>query len=225
MENDQARRHPRRPRPLDAAQKSITSARKSILATMTDGESAKRELAYLDASNLTAYKSGDEKIVEGVFTGESMLGSDGNTYPVPRNYASKSHLVQGSKLKAIIGGDGKTYKIIEEMPYETKIGLIASNRDKFQVVSDGKAYNLLMASVTYLKAEIGDTVSLRVPKGKEATYATLEALIPKEEAKIRIMARRTLSGENPAIAGFSFFQSGSVLDSKRVSDIFRRSEP
>lgn len=165
---------------LDAAQKSITSARK-ILATMADSEVGKRELEYLDASNLHAYKSGAEKIVEGVFTGESMLGSDGNTYPVPQNYASKSHLVQGSKLKAIIGGDGKiVYKIIEEMPYETKVGLIASNRDKFQVVSEGKAYNILMASVTYLKAGIGDSVSIRIPKGKEATYAALEAVIPKE---------------------------------------------
>ncbi len=165
---------------LDAAQKSITSARK-ILATMADGDYAKRELDYLNASNLNSYKSGNEKIVEGVFTGESMLGSDGNTYPVPQNYASKSHLVQGSKLKAIIGEDGKiVYKIIEEMPYETKIGLIAANRDKFQVVADGKAYNLLMASVTYLKAGIGDTVSIRIPQGKEATYAALEALIPKD---------------------------------------------
>lgn len=181
MENDQKKIAAVRDL-LDASQKSITSARK-ILASMTDGESAKRELEYLDASNLNAYKSGSEKIVEGVFTGESMLGSDGNTYPVPQNYASKSHLVQGSKLKAIIGGDGKlVYKIIEEMPYETKVGLIASNRDKFQVVADGKAYNLLMASVTYLKAEIGDTVSIRVPKGKEATYAALEALIPKDES-------------------------------------------
>lgn len=166
---------------LDAAQKSITSARK-ILATMTNPDGAKRELEYLNASNLNSYKSGSEKIVEGVFTGESMLGSDGNTYPVPQNYASKSHLVQGSKLKAIISEDGKiVYKIIEEMPYETKVGLIAANRDKFQVIADGKAYNLLMASVTYLKAGIGDTVSLRVPKGKEATYAALEALIPKDE--------------------------------------------
>lgn len=166
---------------LDAAQKSITSARK-ILATMTNPDGAKRELEYLNASNLNSYKSGSEKIIEGVFTGESMLGSDGNTYPVPQNYASKSHLVQGSKLKAIISEDGKiVYKIIEEMPYETKVGLIAANRDKFQVIADGKAYNLLMASVTYLKAGIGDTVSLRVPKGKEATYAALEALIPKDE--------------------------------------------
>ena len=51
---------------LDAAQKSITSARK-ILATMADSEACKRELDYLDASNLHAYKSGNEKIVEGVF--------------------------------------------------------------------------------------------------------------------------------------------------------------
>lgn len=40
-----------------------------------------------------------------------------------------------------------------------------------------------MASVTYLKAQIGDTVTLRVPKGKEATYAALEAVIPKEESQ------------------------------------------
>lgn len=151
MENDQKKIAAVRDL-LDAAQKSITSARK-ILITMSDGEGAKRELEYLDASSLHSYKSGTEKIVEGVFTGESMLGSDGNTYPVPQNYASKSHLVQGSKLKAIIGDDGKiTYKIIEEMPHETKVGLIAANRDKFQVIADGKAYNVLMASVTYLKA-------------------------------------------------------------------------
>lgn len=169
---------------LDTAQKSINSARKLILALDgADAEALKTDLSYINAESLNAYKSGDEKIVEGVFTGESMLGSDKNAYPVPQNYASKSHLVQGSKLKAIIAADGKiTYKIIEEIPYETKIGIIAANRDKFQVIADGKAYNILMASVTYLKAEIGDMVSVRVPAGKEATYAALDAVIPKEEA-------------------------------------------
>jgi hypothetical protein len=167
---------------LDASQKSLHSARK-ILLSMTDPEAAGKELDYLNASGLHSYKSGDEKIVEGVFTGEAMLGSDGNTYPVPQNYASKSHLVQGSKLKAIIGGDGKImYKIIEEIPYETKVGLLAANRDKFQVVADGKAYNVLMASVTFLKAEIGDSVAIRIPQGKEATYAAIEAVLPKEPA-------------------------------------------
>ncbi len=168
---------------LDAAQKSVTSARK-LLSTVSGYEPGKRD-AELDVTGLHAYKNGDEKIVEGVFTGESMLGSDGNTYPVPQNYASKSHLVQGSKLKAIIAADGKImYKIIEEIPYETKIGLLASNRDKYQVVADGKAYNVLMASVTFLKANIGDSVSVRVPQGKDATYAALEAVIPKDESAL-----------------------------------------
>jgi hypothetical protein len=51
-----------------------------------------------------------------------MLGADKSVYPVPQNYASKSHLVQGSKVKAIIQKDGKiTYKIIGEIEYEVKL--------------------------------------------------------------------------------------------------------
>ncbi len=114
-----------------------------------------------------------------------MLGSDGNTYPVPQNYASKSHLVQGSKLKATVASDGKiTYKIIEEIAYDTVIGLLTMNRDKYQIAAEGKVYHVLSASVTFLKAAIGDTVSVRIPQGKEATYAALDSIIPKDETSI-----------------------------------------
>ena len=163
---------------LISAEKSIQSAKK-ILATMLDSKDLKKDLDF-DTSSLHAYESGDDKIIEGVFTGESMLGSDGNIYPIPQNYASKSHLVQGSKLKAIIKPDGKiTYKIIEEIEYETAIGILSQNKDKFQVIANGKTYNVLIAAVTYLKAEIGDSISIRIPKGKEATFAALDAVIPK----------------------------------------------
>ena len=46
------------------------------------------------------------KVIEGVFDGQNMVGSDGKTYPVPANYASKSKLVQGDILKLTIGDDG-----------------------------------------------------------------------------------------------------------------------
>jgi hypothetical protein len=162
---------------IESAQKSISAARKIIATLAGEGQS----IPDLDTEWLSNYKSGPDKIVEGVFTGDSMLGSDGNIYPIPQNYASKSHLVQGSKVKAIIGSDGKiTYKIIEEIEYTSQIGLVTMNHDKYQVVSEGKTYNVLTASVTFLKAQIGDTVSLRLPKGKEATFATLDAVIPKE---------------------------------------------
>src|SRR5665213_1682775 len=46
------------------------------------------------------------KVIEGVFDGQNMVGSDAKTYPVPANYASKSKLVQGDILKLTIADDG-----------------------------------------------------------------------------------------------------------------------
>ena len=40
------------------------------------------------------------KVIEGVFDGQNMVGSDAKTYPVPANYASKSKLVQGDILSS-----------------------------------------------------------------------------------------------------------------------------
>jgi hypothetical protein len=38
----------------------------------------------------------------------------------------------------------------------------------------------LTAAVTHFKAEIGDSISIIVPAGKQATFAAIEAVIPKE---------------------------------------------
>lgn len=161
-----------------SAEKWIISAKK-ILATMIDSKDLKKDLDF-DLNWLHSYDSWEDKIVEWVFTWESMLGPDWNLYPVPQNYASKSHLVQWSKLKAIIKNDWKiVYKIIEEIPFEGKVWVLTKNKDKFQVLSDWKTYNVLLAAVTYLKCEIWDNVSIRVPKWKAATYATIESVIPK----------------------------------------------
>jgi hypothetical protein len=163
---------------LESAEKSIHTAKK-LLAGMND-EQSWVDLSYLENAALSTYSNQEWRVIEGVFTWDAMLWADGNSYPIPHNYASKSKLVQGSKLKAVIAADGKiTYKIIEEIAFETKIWLVALNRDKFQVVSGVKSYHVLMAAITFLKAQVGDTVSFRIPAGKDATYAALESIIPK----------------------------------------------
>jgi hypothetical protein len=94
-----------------------------------------------------------------------MLASDGNTYPVPQNYASKSLLVQGSRLKATIDESGRIkYKIISEIPYTTEIGVITKNGEKYQITTDIKTYNVLVAAITFHKCNIGDTVTIRIPE-------------------------------------------------------------
>lgn len=160
-----------------AAENSIRTAKhllSSILGTQMKSQfSASTEW-------LSSYTSEEAAIVEGVFIGDSMLGADGNTYPVPHNYASKSLLVQGSRLKAIISPNGKiTYKIIEEIPYEVQLGIVTKNGDRYQVTTDKNSYHVLMAAITFHKCQIWDTVSIRIPKGKEATYAVIESVIPK----------------------------------------------
>jgi hypothetical protein len=162
---------------IHSAQNSINSAKK-ILNTLLWEESD--EYPDIDASWLSSYQSGELQIVEGVFTGEAMLGPDGSTYPVPQNYASKSLLVQGSKLKAIIEPNGRIkYKIIGEIPFETKVGIITRNGEKYQINTDDRSYHVLMAAITFHKCEVWDTVSIRVPEWKDATYAVIEAIIPK----------------------------------------------
>ena len=163
---------------LLSAEKSVQGAKRILAGMLPEGESA--SLDILDTSSLSTYASDEDKIVEGVFTGEAMLGSDKNLYPVPQNYASKSLLVQGSRLKATIKPNGKIiYKIIEEMEYDTIKGLITKDKEKYQVVADTRVYGVLLAAITFTRAEVGDTVSIRIPRGKEATFAAIVAVIPK----------------------------------------------
>jgi hypothetical protein len=72
------------------------------------------------------------------------------------------------------------YKQIQPIDRESKVGLLAKDNTKFLVVADGVTYHVLTAAVTHFKAEIGDNVSILIPKGKEATFAAIEAVIPKE---------------------------------------------
>lgn len=160
------------------AENSIKTAKQ--LLQMITGETSEPTWFSWSTEGLQHYNEGDAQIIEGIFTGEAMLGSDGNIYPIPQNYASKSLLVQWSKLKATIFPNGKiTYKIIEEIPYETLIGIVTKAWEKYQITTEHKTLNVLMAAITFHKCSIGDTVSIRVPAGKEPTYAVIENIVPK----------------------------------------------
>lgn len=165
---------------INTAQSSINSAKK-ILQSITWEDSGDMMDFSSDISGLSHYESEWLQIVEWVFTGEWMLGTDGNMYPVPQNYASKSLLVQWSKLKATIDQSGRIkYKIISEIPFSTLLGVITKNWEKYQIATESKTYNVLVAAITFHKCDIGDTVSIRVPEWKDATYAVIEAIIPKK---------------------------------------------
>lgn len=119
------------------------------------------------------------KVIEGVFDGQNMVGSDGKTYPVPANYASKSKLVQGDILKLTIAEDGAfLYKQIGPIPRKQVVGALVLEGGHYFVDVNGKKFRVLLASVTYFKAKPGDQVSVNLPEDDSAaTWAALEAAL------------------------------------------------
>lgn len=119
------------------------------------------------------------KVIEGVFDGQTMIGPDGKSYPVPANYASKSKLVEGDILKLTIADDGGfIYKQIGPVARRQVIGTLVQHDGAYYVEVSGHEYRVLLASVTYFKAHIGDQVSIIIPEdNRDAVWAAVEAAL------------------------------------------------
>lgn len=124
-------------------------------------------------------------IIEGVFDGQNMVGPDGKLYSVPANYASKSKLVEGDLLKLTISPDGSfIYKQIGPVERERVVGVLSRDEetDEFRVLAKSQLFRVLLASVTYFKADLGDEVVVLVPKGTPSSWAAVENVIKKQLA-------------------------------------------
>ena len=123
-----------------------------------------------------------DRVVEGVFDGEKMMGTDGIKYNVPPNYASKSKLVEGDIMKLVIKDDGSfIFKQIGPVDRDRVVGALAIDDHGNYALTDedGTTYRVLTASVTYFKGEPGDEVIGLVPQGQKATWAAVENIIQK----------------------------------------------
>lgn len=167
----------------DVPDKQIKRLRSLIAEAETSLAAARELLLSLLGEDPVATSAVKEenigKVVEGVFDGQNMVGSDGKIYPVPANYASKSKLVQGDILKLTIADDGSfLYKQIGPIPRKQVVGALELVDGHYFVTVGEKKYRVLLASVTYFKAKPGDQVSVNVPQEDvDAEWAALEAAL------------------------------------------------
>ena len=165
---------------IDSAEKSLQSA-KQLLREIMGGPATKANLSQLSEKAMTFSVSEGGKVIEGVFDGQNMIGPDKKQYPVPANYASKSKLVEGDVLKLTISEDGSfIYKQIGPVERNKMLGiLLVDEKGDFNVIAEGKTYKVLLASLTYFKAEAGDEVTIVVPQGHPTEWAAVENVIKK----------------------------------------------
>lgn len=164
---------------LDSAESSLRSARQMI-SELAGGNAEIKNQYVKQASSLAASDKG--QIIEGVFDGQKMIGPDGKSYPVPANYASKSKLVAGDTLKLTIGEDGSfIYKQIGPVERRRIVGTLVYEDGQYKVLGEAKAYKVLLASITYYRAEVGDKVTLIVPALEETEWGAIDNVLPKFE--------------------------------------------
>lgn len=131
-----------------------------------------------------AYGESGERIMEGVFNGQNMIGADGKEYIVPANYASKSKLVEGDILKLTINARGNfLFKQIGPIERTRIVGTLEeSEAGGYCVKSENKKWRVLTAPVTYFKGESGDEAVVLVPKNTPSKWAAVENVIKTNEA-------------------------------------------
>lgn len=163
-------------RMIEAAEASLRSARELLNEFAPDASSKQSGLKIEDTK---VYDQGETQIIEGVFDGQNMIGPNEKIFPVPANYASKSKLVEGDRLKLTIMPNGSfMYKQIAPIDRNFVKGTLLKEDGQFKVLAGGKSYRVLLASVTYYKGDAGDEVTLIVPKDRESIWGTIEAVIP-----------------------------------------------
>ena len=168
---------------IDSASSSLKTAN-ALLREMTGISDTSRERHMTRASTSGAGATVDGKVVEGVFDGQNMIDSTGQSYPVPANYASKSKLVEGDGMKLTITEEGKfIYKQIAPIKRRTVVGVLIQEDGQYRVLAEGRAFRVLLASVTFYRAEVGDQVTILLPTDGEAKWGAIEAVIPKHVAE------------------------------------------
>ncbi len=177
---------------IDSAMSSLKTAH-AMLRDMTGVADSGRERHMQRASSISAGGAVSGRVIEGSFDGQNMMDAKGQTYPVPANYASKSKLVEGDGMKLTITDEGKfIYKQIAPVPRRTALGLLIQEDGQYKVLAEGKSFRVLLASVTFYRAEVGDQVTILLPQEGEAKWGAVEAVIPKNIADAA--ARQTVGG-------------------------------
>ncbi|MFH0838507.1 MAG: hypothetical protein V1880_04555 [Patescibacteria group bacterium] len=164
---------------IEAAEAALKLA-KQYLGQEGTYPAGRTSRSYSDKAATLSGGSGEGRVIEGVFDGQNMVDKKGAVHPVPANYASKSKLIPGDVLKLTVTDEGKfLYKQIGPIERRTVIGPLVHNNGQYQVLAEGKAYNVLLASVTYFRASVGDEVTLIIPMHEESSWGAIEAVLPK----------------------------------------------
>ncbi len=148
-------------------------------------ERIEKELARLEkgSGNGSAKKPAvaeqdNEPGVVGTFDGFNMLTDSGEKFEVPSNYAAKSRLVYGDKLKMTETDGKKFFKQIEKIPRRKIEGIINKKEGKWYFLSHAGSYRISDTAAEYNSVRLNDEAIALIPENNiNAPFATLDKVV------------------------------------------------
>ena len=195
---------------------------KSMLATQSSDISiGKPSIPSINYSPTAKFSSdaGDGQSQEGYFDGENMIGDNGQIHPVPQNYASKSQLVVGDRLKWVMtqdsfGAPREVYKLIQPVLRDRVIGRFIIDDNSYAIMVDGYPLpiKILKASATYamknMDLKIGDEVAVYIPKSGTPNWGAFINVVSNSNNSFKSQpandGRRIIYSESPDTVNDNF---------------------
>lgn len=179
---------------LASAENSIKLA-KQLLAEMESGRPERSNQPH-------PAQAPERPGVVGVYDGEKMTTTSGETFTIPGNYASKSLLVVGDTLKMYEENGEKRFKQVEHVKRHKTNGLLVKKDGKFRAITPEGSYKVLAESINHFSGEVGDEVVLHLPAGNLTTpYAAIETIHKKTKTeKTEPVAEKPVEDLPPVVA-------------------------
>lgn len=137
--------------------------------------------------------------VIGIFDGVKMVAEDGTSHDVPANYAAKSKLVFGDKLKMVTENSKNLFKHITKVPRQKVDGMLSKKDSKWYFVSDFGSYEVSSVAADFQRATEGDEAIALLPEDlTNVTFATLDKVVkPKPQESSAVSSNPSVPSEKP----------------------------
>jgi hypothetical protein len=123
--------------------------------------------------------------IEGVFDGFYLVADDSSKHEVPSNYAAKSRLVYGDRLKIVDEDGKKVFKQIQKPERKEVKGILSKKEGKWYLLTDVGTYKVSDVAAEFNRVGLNEEAVGLIPENQpNVPFAALDRVIKKEESVV-----------------------------------------
>ncbi len=141
---------------------------------------------------------------EGYFDGVFLVIDDGSKQEVPANYAAKSRLAYGDRLKIVEENGKKVFKQIQKVERKEVNGVLHKKEGKWYLLADSGTYKISDVAAEFNQAVLNDEAVGIIPADNaNVPFAALDRVTKKEivtKEEVKVPVKEVKKEEKPKTA-------------------------